>query len=132
MTWQLAQLNIALPLEPLDSDRLAGFVAALEPVNALAEVSPGFVWRLKTEDGDATAVRGFGDDRLKQWNCRRILELADGFGVRTVAKGVETRADFVMARELGFDLIQGFFFAKPMEARKFSRKILGRHLEMPK
>jgi len=64
MTWQLAQLNIALPLEPLDSDRLAGFVAALEPVNALAEVSPGFVWRLKTEDGDATAVRGFGDDRL--------------------------------------------------------------------
>jgi hypothetical protein len=64
MTWQLAQLNIALPLEPLDSDRLAGFVAGLEPVNALAEASAGFVWRLQTEDGDATAVRGFGDDRL--------------------------------------------------------------------
>jgi hypothetical protein len=33
-------------------------------VNALADRSPGFVWRLQTEDGDATAVRGFGDDRL--------------------------------------------------------------------
>jgi Domain of unknown function (DUF3291) len=64
MAWQLAQLNIALPLEPLDSSRLAGFVAALDPVNALADTSPGFVWRLQTEDGDATAVRGFGDDRL--------------------------------------------------------------------
>lgn len=33
-------------------------------MNALADRSPGFVWRLQTEDGDATAVRGFGDDRL--------------------------------------------------------------------
>lgn len=62
--FQLAQLNIALPLEPLTSARLAGFVELLEPVNALADRSPGFVWRLQTEDGDATAVRGFGDDRL--------------------------------------------------------------------
>jgi hypothetical protein len=61
---QLAQLDIALPAEPLTSARLAGFVELLEPVNALADTSPGFVWRLQTEDGDATAVRGFGDDRL--------------------------------------------------------------------
>jgi hypothetical protein len=60
----LAQLNIALPLEPLTSHRLAGFVELLEPANAAADRSPGFVWRLQTEDGDATAVRGFGDDRL--------------------------------------------------------------------
>jgi heme-degrading monooxygenase HmoA len=64
VSFQLAQLNIALPLEPLDTPLLAAFVAALEPVNALADASPGFVWRLQTEDGDATAVRGFGDDRL--------------------------------------------------------------------
>jgi hypothetical protein len=62
--FQLAQLNIALPAEPLTSARLSGFVELLEPVNALADASPGFVWRLQTEDGDATAVRGFGDDRL--------------------------------------------------------------------
>jgi hypothetical protein len=64
MSWHLAQVNIALPVEPLDSPRLAEFVAALDPVNALADGAPGFVWRLQTEDGDATAVRGFEDDRL--------------------------------------------------------------------
>ncbi len=62
--WHLAQVNIALPVEPLDSAALAGFVAQLEPVNALADGAPGFVWRLQTEDGDATAIRAFGDDRL--------------------------------------------------------------------
>jgi heme-degrading monooxygenase HmoA len=60
----LAQVNIALPREPLDSPALAEFVAALEPINALADASPGFVWRLQTEEGDATGIRAFGDDRL--------------------------------------------------------------------
>jgi hypothetical protein len=62
--YHVAQVNIGLPLEPLTSARLAQFVAALEPINALADGSPGFVWRMQTEDGDATAVRGFGDDRI--------------------------------------------------------------------
>lgn len=62
--WQLAQVNIALPQAPLESEQLRDFVDLLEPINALAEESPGFVWRLTTEDGDATAVRGFGDDRI--------------------------------------------------------------------
>ncbi len=62
--FQLAQVNIALPREPLDAPLLAEFVAALAPVNAAAEASPGFVWRLATVDGDATAVRAFDDERL--------------------------------------------------------------------
>lgn len=61
---QLAQVNIALPQAPLDSEQLREFVELLDPINALAESSPGFVWRLKTEEGDATGVRGFGDDRI--------------------------------------------------------------------
>jgi hypothetical protein len=60
----LAQLNIALPREPLESPLLAEFVAALEPANAIADRSPGFGWRLQTEEGDATGIRAFGDDRL--------------------------------------------------------------------
>ncbi|MBY8861882.1 DUF3291 domain-containing protein [Nocardia sp. CA2R105] len=60
----LAQVNIALPLEPLTSARLSGFVAALDEINALADAAPGFVWRLQTEDGDATAIRLLDDDRL--------------------------------------------------------------------
>jgi uncharacterized protein DUF3291 len=60
----LAQVNLATLRAPLDSPELAGFVAQLEPVNALADQSPGFVWRLQTEDGDATAIRPFEDDRV--------------------------------------------------------------------
>ena len=80
---------------------------------------------------DRSFVSGCADDRLKQSACRRILELADSFGARTVAEGVETRADFVTARELGFDLIQGFFFAKPMEPQKFARRVLGKPVAVP-
>jgi uncharacterized protein DUF3291 len=60
----LAQVNIGLPVEPLDTPRLAEFVGALDRINALADTAEGFVWRLQTEDGDATAVRAFDDERL--------------------------------------------------------------------
>jgi len=80
---------------------------------------------------DRTFVAGCATDRLKRSVCRRILELADGFGARTVAEGVETRADFLTMREIGVDMIQGFYFAKPMEPQKFSRKILGRPVTIP-
>ena len=62
--WHLAQVNIATLLAPIDSPRLAGFVAKLDEINALADGSPGFVWRLQTEDGDATAIRAFDDARI--------------------------------------------------------------------
>jgi hypothetical protein len=60
----LAQVNIARLAAPLDSPQLAGFVAALEPINALADAAAGFVWRLQTDAGDATAIRAFDDDLL--------------------------------------------------------------------
>ena len=59
MTFELAQVNVARLAAPLDDPRLADFVAALDPVNAAADASPGFVWRLQTEDGNATAVHAF-------------------------------------------------------------------------
>lgn len=59
MDHELAQVNISRLLAPLDDPELADFVAALEPVNAVADAAPGFVWRLQTEDGNATAVRAF-------------------------------------------------------------------------
>ena len=63
-THHLAQVNIATLRYPLDGPELAGFVAQLEPINALADTAPGFVWRLQTEDGDATAIRPYEDDRV--------------------------------------------------------------------
>jgi hypothetical protein len=48
----------------MDGPVMAGFKAALEPINALADVAPGFVWRLQTQDGDATAIRPYDDERM--------------------------------------------------------------------
>ena len=59
--YQLAQVNVARLLAPLDSEQLAGFVANLEPINALADQSPGFIWRLKGEGGNATGSQAFDD-----------------------------------------------------------------------
>jgi len=59
----LAQLNVARLRAPIDSPLLADFVAALDPVNELADASPGFVWRLQDESGAATGVR-IADDEL--------------------------------------------------------------------
>ena len=60
----IAQVNIARTRAPLDDPLLAGFVARLEDINALADTSPGFVWRLQTEEGDATALRPYDDERI--------------------------------------------------------------------
>jgi GNAT superfamily N-acetyltransferase len=60
----LAQLNVGRLRQPLDHPDIADFVAGLAPVNALADASPGFVWRLQTEEGDATALRVFPDPQV--------------------------------------------------------------------
>jgi hypothetical protein len=60
----LAQVNIAVPLEPIESPLLADFMAALDPINGIADRSPGFVWRLQTEEGNATSIHAFDDDLL--------------------------------------------------------------------
>lgn len=62
--YQLAQLNIGRIVAPLDSPALADFVAQLDEINALAERSPGFVWRLQAGDGNATSFRPFDDDSI--------------------------------------------------------------------
>lgn len=63
-THHLAQFNVARLRAPLDSEQLAGFVARIEEINALADQAPGFVWRLQDESGDATSYRPFDDDLI--------------------------------------------------------------------
>lgn len=62
--YELAQLNIAYARYPLDSPQMAPFMNNLDRINALAEASPGFVWRLQEDTGNATALRPFGEDTL--------------------------------------------------------------------
>ena len=64
MKYHLAQLNIGRILAPIDSEIMYGFTSRLDEINALAEASPGFIWRLKDETGDATSYRPFDDDML--------------------------------------------------------------------
>ena len=60
----LAQINVARPLGPLAGAKLAEFARALDPMNLLAEASPGFVWRFQDEDGEGTALRVFEDGQM--------------------------------------------------------------------
>jgi uncharacterized protein DUF3291 len=62
--YHLAQANVARVRAPIGSPKLAEFVALLEPINAIADASPGFVWRLQSDDGDATSISVFDDDEL--------------------------------------------------------------------
>jgi hypothetical protein len=62
--WQLAQLNIGTLVAPLESEQITGFREALDPINAIADTAPGFVWRLQDDDGDATSFRAFGDENI--------------------------------------------------------------------
>lgn len=54
-TYHLAQLNLGLFRAPLDAEEMAEFTAALDPINAIAEATPGFIWRLKDDDGGSSS-----------------------------------------------------------------------------
>ena len=62
--YYLAQINIAKAQASMDSESMMGFVNRLDEINTLADKSPGFVWRLQTEDGNATAIHAFDDPLL--------------------------------------------------------------------
>ena len=62
--YHLAQFNLARAVAPLDDPKLAPFMARLDEINALAEASPGFVWRLQSDSGNATDIRAFDDPNM--------------------------------------------------------------------
>ncbi len=56
-----AELNAGYSAYPLDDPRKSGFMDNLDTINALAERSPGFVWRIKSDSGNATDISVPGD-----------------------------------------------------------------------
>lgn len=80
---------------------MADFVARLDEINALAESSPGFVWRLQTEDGDATGIRFFGPDILVNMSVWESVEALHAYVYRSAHTGVMSRRKewFDRARE---------------------------------
>ncbi len=93
--YHLAQFNIGRMRAPLDDPLIADFVAGLEPINALADGAPGFVWRLHDDSGNSTSVHVFDDELLlinfSMWES--VDALAD-FAYRS-----DHRAYFVRRRE---------------------------------
>jgi len=62
--YHLAQLNIAKARAEMTDEVMSGFVSRLDEINELADRSAGFVWRLQSDDGDATSIRVFDDPLL--------------------------------------------------------------------
>ena len=81
--YHLAQLNTATLKEPLESPSMAEFVANLDRINALAENSPDFIWRLKDEAGDATAMRPFGENILVNMSVWKDVEALHAYAFRS-------------------------------------------------
>ena len=64
MSWHIAQINVATAVEALDHPQLADFVAQLDGINLLADGSPGFVWRLQSDSGNATDIQASDDPKF--------------------------------------------------------------------
>ncbi len=64
VVYHLAQINIAQAKDEMDSEVMKGFVERLDEINALAEASPGFIWRLQDESGNASEIQVFDDPLL--------------------------------------------------------------------
>jgi hypothetical protein len=102
--WHLAQLNIGRIRAPMTDPLMAGFVAELEPVNALADSAPGFLWRLQTEAGDATALRPYDDETiLINMSVWENVEALKTFVYRT------HHADVMRQREKWFERLDTYF-----------------------
>lgn len=83
MSYQLAELNVARLRAPIDSPELQDFVANLDRINALAESSEGFVWRLKDEGNDATSMRPMGEDVIVNMSVWRDADSLKNYVYRS-------------------------------------------------
>lgn len=80
----LAQLNIAQAKYDLEAPEIKDFVDNIDQVNALAESSDGFIWRLKDESGDATQIQAFSDPRtIVNMSVWRSVEALKDFMFKT-------------------------------------------------
>jgi hypothetical protein len=85
----LAQLNIARLKFPIDSPEVSEFVDNLDRINALAERSDGFAWRLTDDNGSVTDTPAFDDPMLiTNMSVWRDAESLEHFVWNTVHKQI--------------------------------------------
>ena len=104
--YHIAQVNIGRIRAELDDPIMAGFVDRLEEINALADASPGFVWRLQTNEGNATYFRPFGDERtLLNMSLWRDIESLRHYVYQTAHREV------LRQRHAWFEKFEGSYMA---------------------
>jgi hypothetical protein len=90
--WHIAQLNVGRIVAPTDSPVMADFMNALDRINALAETSPGFVWRLQGDTGNATDILTTPDPSfLVNMSVWRSIEALFEFVYRSAHTGFMVR-----------------------------------------
>ena len=103
--YQLAQINIGELKAPLDSPELKDFVDNLDRINALAEDSPGFVWRLKGDGNDATALRPMGENIIVNMSVWRDVDSLKHYVYRTAHVDIMKRKREWFARMAGMHMV---------------------------
>lgn len=99
--YHLAHLNIATMKYAMDSAEMADFNDNLDQINSLADHAPGFVWRLQTEDGNATEIRLFGENTLVNLSVWHNLEALRAYVYDTAHAAIMHR------RREWFDRVEG-------------------------
>ena len=106
MAYNIAQVNIGRIRAELDDPIMAGFVNRLDEINALADTSPGFVWRLKTDANNATYFRPFNDERtLLNMSVWETVEQLRQFVFQTV------HVELLRQRHAWFEKFEGAYTA---------------------
>lgn len=104
--FHIAQVNIGRIKAPLEDPIMAGFVGRLDEINALADASPGFVWRLQAGEGNATYFRPYNDDRIiMNMSVWETLDALRNYVYRTV------HAELIRQRQNWFEKFVGSYIA---------------------
>ncbi|WP_304452289.1 DUF3291 domain-containing protein [Nocardiopsis sp. YSL2] len=102
----LAQINLGLLKAELDDPSMKGFTDRLEPINALADDSPGFVWRLREQgESDATGLRPYGPNTIINFSVWKDVESLWNFTYRT------DHLDLLRRRRTWFERMDGVLVA---------------------
>lgn len=105
--YHLAQVNIGRVRAPIEDPLMSGFVSRLDEINALADGSPGFVWRLQTQVGNATYFRPYPEDD------RILINMSVWESIASLRHYVykTAHAELLRQREEWFERFSGVYMA---------------------
>ena len=108
--------DIRMMQQAMTHYREMGFRVALDDLGAgysglklWSEIRPDIV------KIDRHFIQGIDEDRTKQQFVSAILNTATVLGCRVITEGVETEKEYATLRKLGVEMVQGYYFSRPVE-----------------